>query len=214
MLSEKGRIVTSRARRTVVIAALVLAAGAVGHRYYPFVLARISPPDKPRPEKRMPWATQMDVPPLENFYRVTPELYRGAQPDAAGMKKLKELGIKTIVNLRLAHSDADEIGGLDIASEHIRIDPFKPDMDVLVRFLRVATDPNRTPVFVHCQRGIDRTGLAVAAYRIVVCRWTKTQALDEMLNGPYGYDEIFVNVPAFLDKLDLAELRRRTEQRR
>jgi protein tyrosine phosphatase (PTP) superfamily phosphohydrolase (DUF442 family) len=200
-----------------VIAALVLAAGAVGavgHRYYPFVLARISPPALPRPEKRMPWATKMDVPPLENFYRVTPELYRGAQPDAAGMRKLKELGIKTIVNLRLAHSDADEIGGLDIASEHIRIDPFKPEMDELVRFLRVATDPNRTPVFVHCQRGIDRTGLAVAAYRIVVCRWTKTQALDEMLNGPYGYDEIFVNVPAFLDKLDLAELRRRTEQRR
>ena len=214
MLSGKGRIVTPRARRTVVIAALVLAAGAVGHRYYPFVLARISPPALPRPEKRMPWATQMDVPPLENFYRVTPELYRGAQPDAAGMRKLKELGIKTIVNLRLAHSDADEIGGLDIASEHIRIDPFKPEMDELVRFLRVATDPNRTPVFVHCQRGIDRTGLAVAAYRIVVCRWTKTQALDEMLNGPYGYDEIFVNVPAFLDKLDLAELRRRTEQRR
>ena len=213
MLSGKGRIVTPRARRTVVIAALVLAAGAVGHRYYPVVLARISPPALPRPEKRMPWATKMDAPPLENFYRVTPELYRGAQPDAAGMRKLKELGIKTIVNLRLAHSDADEIGGLDIASEHIRIDPFKPDMDVLVRFLRVATDPNRTPVFVHCQRGIDRTGLAVAAYRIVVCRWTKTQALDEMLNGPFGYDEIFVNVPAFLDKLDLAELRRRAQER-
>jgi hypothetical protein len=34
-----------------------------------------------------------------------------------------------------------------------------------------------------------------------------------MLNGPYGYDEIFVNVPAFLDKLDLAELRRRAQER-
>ena len=213
MLSEKGRIVTSRARRTVVIAALVLAAGAVGHRYYPFVLAHISPPDKPRPEKRMPWATKMETPPLENFYRVAPELYRGAQPDAAGIRKLKELGVKTIVNLRLAHSDADEIGGLDIASEHIRIDPFKPDMDELVRFLRVATDPNRTPVFVHCQRGTDRTGLAAAVYRIVVCGWTKTQALDEMLNGPFGYDGLFPNVPVFLDSLDVAELRRRAQER-
>jgi hypothetical protein len=86
MLSEKGRIVTQRARRTIVIAALVLAAGAVGHRYYPFVLAHISPPDRPRPEKRMPWATKMEVPPLENFYRVAPELYRGAQPDAGKSK--------------------------------------------------------------------------------------------------------------------------------
>jgi len=205
--------VTRRVRRAIVIAALLLVVGAVGNRYYPFILAHISPPDPPRPEKRMPWATKMNAPPLDNFYRVTPELYRGAQPDAAGMRKLKELGIKTIVNLRLMHSDADEIGRLDIAGEHIRIDPFKPNMDELVRFLRIATDPNRAPVFVHCQRGIDRTGMAVAAYRIVVCGWTKTQALDEMTNGPYGYDEMFVNVPAFLDKLDLAELRRRVHER-
>jgi tyrosine-protein phosphatase SIW14 len=143
----------------------------------------------------------------------SPELYRGAQPDAAGIRKLKELGVKTIVNLRLAHSDADEIGGLDIASEHIRMDALKPEMDELVRFLRIATDPNRTPVFVHCQRGTDRTGLAAAVYRIVVCGWTKTQALDEMLNGPFGYDGLFPNVPVFLDSLDVAELRRRAEQR-
>ena len=212
ILSEKGRIVTTRARRTILIAALVLAAGAAGLWYYPFVLAHVSPPDVPRPEKRMPWATKVDAPPLENFYRVGPGLYRGAQPDAAGMRKLKDLGVKTIVNLRLAHGDADEIGGLDIAGEHIRIDPFKPNLDELAGFLRIATDPNRAPVFVHCQRGTDRTGLAVAAYRIVVCGWTKTQALDEMINGPFGYDGLFPNVPAFLESLDIPELRRRIRQ--
>ena len=194
------------------IAALVLAAGGLTARYYPFVLAHISPLEKPRPEKRMPWATKMEAPPLSNFYRVTPELYRGAQPDAAGMKKLKELGIKTIVNLRLAHGDKDEIGTLGIDSVHIRVDAFKPEMDDLVEFLLVATDPNRTPVFVHCQRGTDRTGLAVAVYRIVVCGWTKTQALDEMLNGPFGYDGLFPNVPVFLDRLDIDELKRRVQE--
>ncbi len=211
-MTEKGRAMTRRTRKAIAIAALVLAAGAGGYRYYPFLLAQVSPPDPPRLGKRMPWATKIDAPPLQNFYRVSPQLYRGAQPDAAGMRKLKELGVKTVVNLRLAHSDADEIGRLDIASEHIRMDTLNPEMDELVRFLRIATDPSRAPVFVHCQRGIDRTGLAVAAYRIVVCGWTKPQAMDEMVNGPYGYDAIFANVPAFLEKLDIAELRRKVKE--
>jgi protein tyrosine phosphatase (PTP) superfamily phosphohydrolase (DUF442 family) len=203
---------TRKVRGTILAGAMVLAGATLGYRYYPFVLAHISPPAPPRPEKRMPWATRIQAPPLENFHRVTPGLYRGAQPDAAGMRKLKELGIKTVVNLRLAHSDADEIGKLDIAGEHVRMDAFKPEMDELVRFLRIATDPNRAPVFVHCQRGTDRTGLAVAVYRIVVCGWTRTQALDEMVNGPFGYDGLFPNVPAFLDSLDIAELRRRVQE--
>jgi protein tyrosine/serine phosphatase len=143
---------------------------------------------------------------------VTPELYRGAQPDVAGMKKLKELGIKTVVNLRLMHSDAGEIAGLDIGSEHIRIDTLKPEMDELVRFLQIATDPNRAPVFVHCMRGVDRTGLAVAVYRIVICGWTKAKAEDEMINGPFGHDGLFPNIQAFLEKLDVEELKRKVHE--
>ena len=200
-------------RITILVGALLLAALA-GVWYHDFLASLLqTPPEPSHPEKRMPWATKINAPPLENFYRVTPELYRGAQPDAAGMRKLKELGIKTVVNLRLMHSDADEIGDLDIGSEHIRIDTLKPEMDELVRFLQIATDPNRTPVFVHCMRGIDRTGLATAVYRIVICGWTKSQAEDEMLNGPFGHDGLFRNVPAFLDKLDIDELRRKVKER-
>lgn len=203
---------TRRAPRTLLIAALVLAALA-GVWYRDFLVSHIQPPPAPRaPYDRSGWATKVDAPPLENFYRVTPELYRGAQPDVAGMRKLKELGIKTVVNLRLMHSDAEEIDGLDIAGEHIRVDTLKPEMDELVRFLRIATDPNRAPVFVHCMRGVDRTGLAVTVYRIVVCGWTKAQAEDEMINGPFGHDGLFPNIQAFLEKLDVEELRRKVHE--
>jgi protein-tyrosine phosphatase len=63
-------------------------------------------------------------------------------------------------------------------------------------------------VFVHCHRGIDRTGMMCAVYRMVVCGWSKEEALDEMTNGPFGYDGMFSNVVDFLWRLDVEELKR------
>jgi hypothetical protein len=41
------------------------------------------------------------------------------------------------------------------------------------------------PALVHCQHGQDRTGLVVAAYRVVSCDWSKEAAMDEALR--FGY---------------------------
>jgi protein tyrosine phosphatase (PTP) superfamily phosphohydrolase (DUF442 family) len=158
-----------------------------------------------------PWATPLREPALENFYRVTDDLYRGAQPDAAGLRRLKALGVKTVVNLRRFHEDGQMVGQAGLEWVHINVNPFKPRRDQLVAFLRVASDPNRTPVFVHCQRGIDRTGMMCAVYRMVICGWTKAEAIDEMTNGPFGYDATFKNVVEFLWRLDVEDLRREVE---
>src|SRR5689334_10162882 len=37
-----------------------------------------------------------------NFGKVSETLYRGAQPDEAGLESLHRLGVKTIINLRMA----------------------------------------------------------------------------------------------------------------
>src|SRR5690349_4861987 len=37
-----------------------------------------------------------------NFAKVSDVLYRGAQPDEAGIESLSRLGVKTIINLRMA----------------------------------------------------------------------------------------------------------------
>jgi protein tyrosine phosphatase (PTP) superfamily phosphohydrolase (DUF442 family) len=205
-----------RRRRWVIALAAIVVLGGVGYWYRDYLRAVLSPPSPPplpTAEEKARWAKPMTAEPLENCYRIDDNLYRGAQPDAGGMRKLKEMGIKTVINLRLAHDDADEIGELDLDSVRIRIDTLKPKLDALVEFLHVATDPNRQPVFVHCHRGIDRTGIAVAVYRVVVCGWTKIEALKEMFHGPFGYDHLFPNVPAFLDRLDFDDLRRRLEER-
>ena len=35
------------------------------------------------------------------------------------------------------------------------------------------------PVFIHCQRGADRTGTVIACYRILTQGWTNAQAMKE-----------------------------------
>lgn len=203
---------TKRVLLTVVLAAAVL---APLWWCWPVVRSRIWPtPWKQavatsaatRPARA--WAARVDAPPLANFYRVTDGLYRGAQPDAAGMARLKELGIKTVVNLRDKHSDSDKIGPLGLKHVGIKVNTFTPQSEQIAEFLRVACDPNNAPVFVHCHRGIDRTGMMCAAYRMVVCGWSKDEALDEMTNGPFGYDGMFSNVVDFLWRLDVEELKR------
>jgi protein-tyrosine phosphatase len=45
--------------------------------------------------------------------------------------------------------------------------------------LSAALDPANQPVFVHCEKGEDRTGALVAIYRIVKQGWTPERAYAE-----------------------------------
>jgi protein-tyrosine phosphatase len=77
----------------------------------------------------------------------------------------------------------------------------------VVAALRVMTDPAAQPVLVHCKHGSDRTGVVVAAYRIVVQGWSKEDAIRELRDGGYGFHGIFFNIPEFLRDLDVAKVR-------
>jgi hypothetical protein len=60
------------------------------------------------------------------------------------------------------------IEGTELEYERIRFETWAPDDEELVRFLKIATDPSRTPVLVHCLHGSDRTGAMCALYRIIL----------------------------------------------
>jgi len=90
-------------------------------------------------------ATTIERPGLPNLHKVSPVLFRGAQPTAVGMRELKKLGVRTVVNLRSFHSDQNEIGDTVLAYEHISMKSWHPEVEDIVRFLRIVTDPNRTP---------------------------------------------------------------------
>lgn len=112
-------------------------------------------------------AIPIKKPGLPNFFKVSDELYRGAQPTSEGMKELEKMGIKTVINLRSFHSDKDEAKNTELEKEHLYVKAWHPEEKEVIEFLKIITDKTKTPVFVHCQHGADRTGLMVAMYRII-----------------------------------------------
>jgi len=173
----------------------------VGVRPTPMAAA----PDAAEPIARDPkWATPIEKPGLPNLHEVSDRLYRGAQPTAEGMEQLKAMGVRTVISLRKFHSDRDEIGDTGLAYEHIYFNPLHPEDKEVVRFLQIVTDERRTPAFVHCQHGADRTGTMCALYRIVVQGWSRGEAIREMTDGPFGHHEaIFGNLRNYIRELDI-----------
>jgi protein tyrosine phosphatase (PTP) superfamily phosphohydrolase (DUF442 family) len=158
----------------------------------------------PRPPE---WARKTDRAGLPNFYQVSTNLYRGAQPKAGGLTQLKQLGIKTVINLRSGSSDTDKIRDSGLNNERLPMRAWRSDEDDVVRFLKIVSNENNLPVFVHCKRGADRTGLMCAMYRIVICGWTKAEAIREMTQGGFGFSPVWKNIPLYIDHADVGRLK-------
>ena len=125
------------------------------------------------------------------------------------MKNLeKKLGIKTIINLRLLHSDRDEMEGTDMNYVHIPLKAWKVRKKHVMRFLKIVTNPEKQPILVHCNHGSDRTGAMVAFYRMVMQGWNKHAAMDEMTHGGFNYHSIWINLIDLIEDANLDEYRR------
>jgi len=155
------------------------------------------------------WATKLDRKGLSNFYEVSTNLYRGAQPSAQGMKELKGMGIRTVVDLRSFHSDNSLVARGDLKLARLRMEPWHASDKDVVQFLKIVTDTNNLPVFVHCQRGADRTGMLCAVYRVVVCGWTKDAAIQEMKQGGFAFNPTWRNLVNYIQRLDVDALKKR-----
>jgi protein tyrosine/serine phosphatase len=157
------------------------------------------------------WAAPIKEPGLSNFYEVTTNLYRGAQPTVQGMKELKAFGVKTILNLRSFHSDNDLVAHGDFKLARLHMKPWHAEDEDVVTFLKVVTDTNNLhlPVFVHCQRGADRTGMVCAIYRVVVCGWTKEAAIKEMKEGGFNFNPGWKNLVSYIEQVDVEALKKR-----
>ena len=133
------------------------------------------------------------------------DLFRGAQPTREGFANLKALGVKTVVNLRSLHSDRDLLPA-DMDYINIPMKGWHVESEDLATFLKIAGDPERQPVFVHCQRGADRTGLACAVYRITVEGWSNDDAIAEMRDGGFGFWSGWANIVRYLERFSAKEL--------
>jgi tyrosine-protein phosphatase SIW14 len=153
------------------------------------------------------WATAIAEPGLPNLHKVSDDLYRGAQPSDDGLRRLPEFGIRTVVNVR---GSDDDLGVVRAAALEYHFIPMSAwnlrDRDI-VRFLRIATNPQSTPVFLHCQHGADRTGMLCAMYRIAVQGWSKQDAIEEMTCGGMGFHSLYGNLVRYVQNADIDRMR-------
>lgn len=123
-------------------------------------------------------------PELPRFQQVTDRLYRGGQPRDEGLRRLRELGIDTIVNLRgrSKTTRAEEIDARALGFNYFNIalpNWGRPQDDRVRRILLIVAAPQNGRVFVHCKDGVDRTGTIVALHRITHQGWNTQDALAE-----------------------------------
>jgi len=118
-----------------------------------------------------------------NFGKVSERLYRGAQPNALGLKNLKKLGVKLIVNLRMPgdgwKEEAAEAMANGILYTNFPMSGASRPKDEEVRQILALFESFSGPIFVHCRRGCDRTGTIVACYRIQHDGWSGDLAMRE-----------------------------------
>ncbi|MCJ7773827.1 MAG: dual specificity protein phosphatase family protein, partial [Desulfobacterales bacterium] len=145
---------------------------------------------------------------VPNLHKISDNLYQSAQPTAQGMINLKQMGIKTVVNLRAFHSDQDKIGKTGLGYEQIYMKAWCPERMEIIRFLQIVTNPKRTPVLVHCLHGADRTGTMCALYRIAVQGWSKEEAIWEMTKGGYNFHSVFDNLIEWIHELDIDSIKK------
>ncbi len=124
---------------------------------------------------------------VPDFKQVTPDLFRGGQPSKEGFDALREMRIDIVVDLRGSReSERREVTRRGM--QYVAIPwhcPFPKD-PVFARFLQLFHDNPGKRVFVHCRLGDDRTGMMIAAYRMVEQCWSAPQAMKEMQSDGFS----------------------------
>ena len=120
-----------------------------------------------------------------NFYQFSPNAFRSNQPSPIRLKKYKELGVKTIINLRwtpeqshylLEKEKCDELG-LVLINCSMWARAFTPKKYFIELFDNF--DKIEKPFVVHCKSGADRASIAAAFYQIYIHGYSVKQTRDQ-----------------------------------
>ena len=98
------------------------------------------------------------------------------------MEGLKEMGVDIVVDMRGGGNKHEKAEVTKLGMQFVSIPwhcPF-PNDKPFARFLKLVHDNPGKRVFLHCRLGDDRTGMAVAAYRIADQGWSADEAMNEM----------------------------------
>jgi len=121
---------------------------------------------------------------IRNFDQVDPLVYRGGQPTDDGLRCLARLGVKTIIDLRKhdqrAKAEEHMVTSAGMKYVNVPMSGLEPPTDAQIAQILVTLENGAAgPVFVHCRRGADRTGVVIAAYHIDHEQWGNALALSD-----------------------------------
>ena len=120
---------------------------------------------------------------ISNFGQMDDRFYRGARPKQKDFQALKDLGIRTIIDL--TDNTPEERGYAEaVGLKYVNIaitDKHDPSEAQIAQFLKLVNDPTTGKFYVHCAGGRHRTGVMGAIYRFNNYHWNFDQVYNEML---------------------------------
>ncbi len=135
---------------------------------------------------------------IPNFLKLTDQVWTGGQPWLEHLSKLKDAGIKVIINLR-AHAEHQgqreeaKVKELGMSYFNIPVDSHAPDELDADDFLKLTDEQLKSaPVFIHCTAAV-RVGAFWMIRRVLRDGWDYNKALEEAnrigLNNHAGLTE-------------------------
>ena len=159
-------------------------------------------------QRNINWSQKIELSTFYNLYQVDSFIYRSEQPNNEKMKSLHAIGIDQILNIRNARNDFRESKGLQLTLHRIPINTWTFNMEELTMCLQ-KIHASKKPILIHCKHGSDRTGCLIAAYRIVFQNWSKADAIQEFIQGGYGFHEkYFKHLIRLIENIDVEKMKK------
>jgi protein tyrosine phosphatase (PTP) superfamily phosphohydrolase (DUF442 family) len=129
--------------------------------------------------------TKQNVPGITNFSRLETTVACGGATTPEAVPAIKEMGFKSIINLRLPSEAGANVEAEGAAAKTAGISYFSipfstqsPDTKAADEFIKVITTKSNEPAYIHCA-GANRAGAMWMIKRLVVDKWETDRAFQE-----------------------------------